>query len=192
MTKATITITDETNCKISGVDLKTRRKLNLKFKYEIPGVRFTPAVKLGRWDGTKAFCSLGLQTYINLLSEILPMLDAEGYDVELEDLREYNTSFAFTEVTETSYAHKCWPKGHEHEGKPIMLRDYQVEAINIFLGNTQSIQCLATGSGKCLAGDTVLTLDIDESSEFGRFLLNTLQRGVESDVTTDNSKHKQT
>lgn len=150
MVKAIITIKDETNCKIENLDLNTRKKLVNKFKYEKPGARFIPAVRLGRWDGCVNFAQLGGSTFINLLPEILPMLDAEGYDIELNDLRTYNNSFQFGQVCETSYFHKNWPPGHERAGTPIILRDYQVEAINIFLQNTQSIQCLATGSGKTL------------------------------------------
>ena len=150
MTTCKIIIADETNCKITNLDLTTRKKLVNKFKYEKPGSRFIPAVRLGRWDGCVNFAQLGGSTYINLLPEILPILDAAGYDVELEDLRTYNTMFEFQEVCETTYAHINWPPGHERAGQPIVLRDYQVEAINIFLQNPQSIQCLATGSGKTL------------------------------------------
>lgn len=184
MTTAKIVISNETNCKITGLELSTRKRLTNKFKYEIPGARFTPAVRLGRWDGTKTFCQLGGSTYINLLPEILPLLDEEGYYVELEDLREYNNSFDLGQVQEDSYSHICWPKGHTLEGQPIMLRDYQVDAINTFLGNTQSIQCLATGAGKCLDGNTKITLEINEFNEFGKFLLNTLQQEAASDVTS--------
>jgi len=150
MATAKIVITDETNCKITNLDLNTRKKLVNKFKYDIPGAKYTPAVRLGRWDGKKAFAQLGGSTYINLLPEILPLLDSEGYDIDLEDLRDYNNNFSFNAVTEDSYAHILWPKGHQLEGKPIMLRDYQVDAINIFLQNTQSISCISTGAGKTL------------------------------------------
>jgi superfamily II DNA or RNA helicase len=150
MTTAKIIINDECTCKIENLELSTRKKLVNKFSYEIPGARFTPAVKLGRWDGKKNFAHLGGTTYINLLPEILPILIAEGYEIELDDRRNYSNQFEFTEVTETSYANKVWPVGHERAGQPIMLRDYQVEAINVFLKNIQSIQVLATGSGKTL------------------------------------------
>lgn len=187
-----IIIDSETNCKIANLELSTRKKLVNKFKYEVPGARYTPAVKLGRWDGCKSFFQLGGSSYVNLLPEILPILEEEGYYIELEDLREYNTNFEFTAVAEDSYAHVLWPKGHVAEGKPILLRDYQVEAINNFLNDPQSIQCLATGSGKCLAGDTVLALDIDENSDFCKFMINKLQQEPENDVTrkaTTNSNH---
>jgi superfamily II DNA or RNA helicase len=164
VTTCKIIISDETNCKITNLDLSTRKKLVNTFKYDIPGARYTPAVKLGRWDGKKAFCQLGGSTYINLLPEILPILDSEGYNIELEDLRDYNNQFEFEEVVEDSYSHIVWPKGHRFEGKPIELRDDQVEAINTFLRDTQSIQCLATGFGK-----TILTAVLSHKCEpYGR------------------------
>lgn len=150
MAKCVILIEDETNCQITGLDLRLRKILSNKFKYEIPGARFTPAVRLGRWDGKKSFCSIGTKTYINLLPEILPILDANGYDIELEDIRNYNTQFTFQEVSATSYDHKKWPEGHTLAGEPIVLRDYQVEVINNFLANTQSIHSVSTGAGKTL------------------------------------------
>jgi len=188
MTTCKIVITDETNCKLLNLELSTRKKLIAKFKYEIPGARFTPAVKLGRWDGCKSFFQLGGSTFINLLPEILPILENEGYDIELEDLRDYRTDFEFTAVAEDSYAHVLWPKGHVHEGKPILLRDYQVEAINTFLSDLQSIQCLSTGSGKCLAGDTELTLKIEENSDFCKFMINKLQQEPANDVTNNSGR----
>ena len=188
MATCKIIIDSETNCKITNLELSTRKKLVNKFSYEVPGARYTPAVRLGRWDGKKSFFQLGGSTYVNLLPEILPILEEDGYYIELEDFREYNTQFEFTAVTEDSYAHVLWPKGHVAEGQPIMLRDYQVDAVNNFLSDTQSIQCLATGSGKCLAGDTLLTLEIDENTEFCKFMINKLQQESVNDVT-NNSRH---
>jgi superfamily II DNA or RNA helicase len=150
MASCKIVIKDECTCQITGLDLPTRRKLVTKFSYDIPGARFIPAVRLGRWDGKKNFFTLSGQTYVNLLAEILPIIEYDGYDIELHDLRDYNTTFEFEAVTESSYAHKVWPKGHDREGQPIMLRDYQVAAINDFLLNVQSLGCLSTSSGKTI------------------------------------------
>jgi hypothetical protein len=72
--QAKLIIKDEVNVKIEGLDLATRKKLVDKFKYEIPGARYQPSVRLGRWDGKVAFFQLGGSTYINLLPEILPWL----------------------------------------------------------------------------------------------------------------------
>ena len=77
MPHCNIIIKDEVNVKLEGLDLVTRRKLTNKFKYEIPGARFMPAVRLGRWDGTVSFFSQGGLTYVNLLDEIIPLLEQE-------------------------------------------------------------------------------------------------------------------
>ena len=150
MATARLLIKDEVNVKIEGLDLHERKELSNKFKFEIPGARYLPAVRLGRWDGKVAFFQLGGSTYINLLSEILPYLDSRGYDIDLQDVREYRTQFEFEQVTEATFAHKVWPSKHPMAGQPVVLRDYQIEIINKFLENPQCIQEVATGAGKTL------------------------------------------
>jgi superfamily II DNA or RNA helicase len=145
-----IKISDEVNCKIDGLEIAERKALMKKFEFEVPGARYLPSVRLGRWNGKTSYFSLGGSTYINLLEEILPFLDERGYDVELDDTREYQTSFQFTQVTEDTFKHKVWPKGHPAEGQPVVLRDYQIEIINKFLENPQCLQEVATGAGKTL------------------------------------------
>ena len=152
---AKLIIKDEVNVKIEGLELSTRQKLVSKFKYEIPGARYQPAVRLGRWDGKVGFFALGGSTYINLLPDIIPMLDAEGYDIDIEDMRDYSTKFEWEPIAEDTFAHKAWPPGHPAAGQPVMLRDYQVEIINNFLQNPQSVQEVATGAGKTLMTATL-------------------------------------
>ena len=127
MALARLIIKDEVNVKIEGLDLHERKELSNKFKYEIPGARYLPAVRLGRWDGKVAFFQLGGSTYVNLLPEIIPYLDQQGYSLELEDLRDYKTQYEFEEVSEATFKHINWPARHPMAGEPIVLRDYQVE-----------------------------------------------------------------
>ena len=148
--QAKLIIKDECNVKIEGVEIGTRKKLVDRFKYEIPGARYQPAVRLGRWDGKVSYFSLGGSSYINLLPEIIPILDGDGYDIELVDLRAYNNTIVFDTIAEDTFAHKSWPVGHTQAGQPVLLRDYQVEIINNFLANPQSVQEVATGAGKTL------------------------------------------
>jgi superfamily II DNA or RNA helicase len=150
MALARLIIKDEVNVKIEGLDLHERKELSNMFKYEIPGARYLPAVRLGRWDGKIAFFQMGGSTYVNLLPEIIPYLDSQGYHLELEDLRDYKTQYDFEEVTEDTFKHIMWPAKHPMAGQPIVLRDYQVEIINKFLENPQCLQEIATGAGKTL------------------------------------------
>ena len=156
MSNCKLTIKDEVNIKFEGLTIETRRKLANKFKIEVPWARYQPSYRLGRWDGTVAFFGIGGTGYMCHLEEILDIVANAGYDIEVEDLR-HPTQLAFTKVTETYWADqgKTWPKGHIMEGKPIMLRDYQYEAINKFLENPQSLQEIATGAGKTITTATL-------------------------------------
>jgi superfamily II DNA or RNA helicase len=165
--QAKLIIRDEVNVKIEGLELTDRKKLVDKFKYEIPGARYQPAVRLGRWDGKVAYFQLGGSSYINLLPEILPIVDNMGYDIEVQDLRTYRTQFEFSEFHEDTFSHIMWPEGHPAAGEPIKFRDYQVEIINNFLQNPQSIQEIATGAGK-----TIMTAALSKSVEqYGRSII---------------------
>ena len=167
MKQCKIIVKDEVNVKIEGLELSERKALMKMFEYEIPGARYLPAVRLGRWNGKVSYFSLAGSTYINLLPEILPVLDRVGYDIELEDLRDYTTTFTFNKVSEDTFKHKNWPKGHPKEGQPVELRDYQIEIVNNFLENPQSLQEIATGAGK-----TLMTAALSYSVEsYGRSIV---------------------
>jgi superfamily II DNA or RNA helicase len=167
MKQCKIIVKDEVNVKIEGLELSERKALMKMFEYEIPGARYLPAVRLGRWNGKVSYFSLAGSTYINLLPEILPYLDNAGYDIELDDLRDYTTTFTFDKVSEDTFKNKNWPKGHPKEDTPVVLRDYQIEIVNNFLENPQSLQEIATGAGK-----TLMTAALSNSVEkYGRSIV---------------------
>jgi len=167
MKQATIVIRDEVNIKLEGLDLDMRRRLTSAFKYDVPYARYLPAVRLGRWDGKVSYFQLSGSTYTNLLPEILPLLEQYNWDVELDDQRDYSVTFEFAPVSETTWTHRTWPRGHPAEGDPIELRDYQVEIINNFLANPQCIQEVATGAGK-----TIMTATLSAAVEpYGRSIV---------------------
>jgi superfamily II DNA or RNA helicase len=154
-----LTIRDEVNIKLEGLAVETRRKIVNKLKFDLPYARHMPAYKLGRWDGTKTYFSIGGTGYLAHLDVILPIIENDGYDIEVEDLRPHQ-DITFTPVTENYWAEqgKTWPKGHVNEGEPIVLRDYQYEVINKFLENPQSLQEVATGAGKTITTATLSAL----------------------------------
>ena len=167
MKTAKIIITDEVNVKIQGLELDARKALMKRFEVEKPGARYLPSVRLGRWNGKISYFSLGGATHINLLDQIIPIIDNFNYDIELEDLRTYKTTFQFEQIKEDTFAHKTWPKGHVKEGESIMFRDYQVEIVNTFLANPQSLQEAATGAGKTLV-TAALSLSVEQ---YGRSIV---------------------
>jgi superfamily II DNA or RNA helicase len=153
-------IKDEVNIKLEGLPLDARKKLASAFKYEIPYARYHPAFKLGRWDGMVSLFGLGGNGYLSQLEIIMGILAKLGIEIEdVEDLRT-TQKIEFDPVTESYWADqgKVWPKGHQQAGQPIMLRDYQVDAINRFLESPQALQEIATGAGKTITTATLSQL----------------------------------
>jgi len=165
--KATIIIKDEVNCSIKNLDLEMRKKLVHNFEYEIPGAKYMPAYRLGRWNGKVSFFNLGGSTYINLLPEILPLMLTDGWDIVVQDDRDYKKEFKLDTVDADTYSHVTWPEKHTIAGEPIVLRDYQIEIVNNFLENPQCLQEVATGAGK-----TLITASLSERVQnYGRSII---------------------
>lgn len=166
MKKAEIVIVDECTAKIEGLDLVTRRACVNAVKYFLPHARYSPAYRLGRWDGTQSFCTLGGRTYLNLLDKILPVVIENGYQVEILDHRAKH-EFDFKEVDENFLSHINWPADHRMAGQPIMLRDYQIQAINECINNLQGISIAPTSAGK-----TIITASLSKIAEqYGRTIV---------------------
>ena len=145
-----LVIQDEVNIRFEGLDIVTRRKLVDSVKYFLEYARHMPAYKLGRWDGTVSFCDIGGRSYLNLLDRLLPVVQSQGYTIEIDDKRDTTHDFVFDEVNESSYSHICWPVGHQRAGDPIKLQEHQIDVINSYLNNLAGVNIAPTGSGKTL------------------------------------------
>jgi superfamily II DNA or RNA helicase len=161
-----LVISDEVNIKLENLPLDARKKLAATFKYEIPYAKYQPAFKLGRWDGMVSLFGIGGNGYLSQLEKILAILDNMGITIDDVDDKRIPITLAFDKVTESYWADRgnVWPVGHPAAGEPIMLRDYQVAAINTFFENPQSLQSLPTGSGKTI---TIATM-VKQCEKFGR------------------------
>ena len=167
MSSCKLIIHDEVNIKLEGLSVDIRRKLSNSLKFEVPYARYMPQYKLGRWDGKVAFFGLGGTGYVNHLDTITDVLYKQGIQItEIEDNR-HSIDLNFDTIDSKYWGDKKWPKGHPAEGEPIRLRDYQVEVVNNFLSNPQSLQEVATGAGK-----TIITATLSKITQpYGRSLV---------------------
>lgn len=164
-----IKILDEVNIQLIGLDSNTRKKIVDKLKFFVPHAKYTPSYKMGYWDGTISFANIGGKTYLGLLDDILPIIISSGYEIKIDDTRK-KYEFNFPKVDKDYLSEYTWNTEHQKSGNKIELRDYQVDAINSFLENPQCIQEIATGAGKCLDGDTKITVYVKKDSPFYNFL----------------------
>jgi superfamily II DNA or RNA helicase len=85
------------------------------------------------------------------------------------------------EIDEDYLAETVWPVGHVMAGEPIMMRDYQVDAVNRFFQNQNAIQCIATGAGK-----TIITGCLSKAVEpFGKSVTIVPSRDLVKQTETD-------
>ena len=167
MTTCRIVIQDEVNVKLEGLPVDVRRKIANRLKFEVPYARYMPQYKLGRWDGKVNFFGIGGTGYVNHLDVIQQVLLENNVEITDIDDQRIPVDLKFNTIEEDFWGDKTWPKGHPAEGEPIRLRDYQVEVINNFLQNPQSLQEVATGAGK-----TIITATLSKITEpYGRSLV---------------------
>ena len=169
MTTCKLIIEDEVNIKLEGLPVEIRRKLSNALKFEVPYARYMPQYKLGRWDGKVAFFGIGGTGYVNHLNTIVEILQNNSVEIaDIED-RRHPVTLDLQPITEDYWKQQGvkWPAGHPAAGEDIVLRDYQVEAINNFVKNPQSLQEIATGAGK-----TITTATLSHIAEkYGRTLV---------------------
>lgn len=150
MKKCNITVRDEVYCGITGLEPADHAYLDKKYALMVDGAFFMPLYKLGRWDGRVHFFDKTGKVYQRLLPEIVPYLEGWGYDINLNDLR-LPVPEVMSRVDKEWFLRKHEDGGYQGE-KPmklkVMLRPYQIDAINACLDAGSGFVEAATGSGK--------------------------------------------
>jgi superfamily II DNA or RNA helicase len=144
-----IEIQDYKNMRLKNLSPTTRRKCVERLKFKDPKARYMPSVKLGRWDGSFSYCSVGGQTYINFLPILFPILETDGYDFEVIDKRALDHLY-FPEINKDLFSDKVWPDVHRLAGQKVELMDHQVKAVNSLLQTMSGSIEAATSAGKSL------------------------------------------
>lgn len=140
---------DEVNCKFEGLDPSIRNKMISEVSYVLPYARYTPAGRMGRWDGKVNFMNMGGSTYYHMLDKLLPILDKHNVMIDVVDER-ITYDFDFDPIDENLFDYVEFPVGHHMEGKKIILREHQVNAVNACLKNQHGLLLASTSSGKTL------------------------------------------
>lgn len=156
----TIHVEDEVNCRLGGLRPEHLEILWEKFGIFVDGYFHMPSYQLRRWDGKIRFFEKTGKTFTKLLDEILPYVCSWGYEVDLNDKR-IPAPVISDRIDE------------EFFGNGFKLRPYQVEVVNALLDEGSGFAICATGSGKCLSGETLINIDVPE--ELAK-VINELQR----------------
>ena len=142
MANITIKPKDHVHCRVDA-DVGIMQELSDYFTFEQPGARFMPQYRAKLWDGKVRLYSMFTQElYTGLIPYVRAFAALNNYTVEniipagpelYLDVRQYLDDLKLM--------------GH---GKPIDIRDYQVDAIQHALYNERTLLLSPTGSGKSL------------------------------------------
>ena len=125
-------------------DPSVEQELSDFFTYEYPGARFTPQYKARLWDGkVRMYDMYRKSLYVGLLRYVQEFAERNKY--ELEYVNDVVTIAEITPEQVMDYAKWLEPMGH---GKPIEIRDYQVEAVTEAIRNERILLLSPTASGK--------------------------------------------
>jgi len=143
--RATLIVKDEINVRFRGLDEGTLEKAAKRLTFFVPGFQFMPKFKLKRWDGTISLFKKTGSTWLHLVDEVLPILEAQGYDdIDVEDHRR-----DYSHITsQLRHIRDDFFGDVRLEGELLRLRDYQVAAVNEAIDNGAGLLEMATGSGK--------------------------------------------
>lgn len=153
---------DSTTFQLTKIATSVIAKLSDKFSYLPPGYKFQPkfrlmgvkgvSVKLIRPDGT--FPAGLFNDVVTYLTEVLKKRVTMSADV-MEHFLPLNDFFE-NGVTDDIFS------DFEFDGNPVILRDYQLGAVEAAFENRAGLLNLSTGAGKCLGGDTLLKVKLPE------------------------------
>lgn len=151
----TVIIDDEVNCRIGGLHPSDLELLWEKFGFYVEGWRYMPAVQLKRWDGKIRFFEKTGKTYTKLLDEILPYLVSWSYEIDIDDRR-----LPVRQVEGIIDADFFKLANEPLEENRFLFREYQLTVMNTLLQAGSGFGICATGSGKCLSGDTLININV--------------------------------
>jgi superfamily II DNA or RNA helicase len=140
-----IRILDEVSMVLVGLSDEHLEYFYNKYGVYAPNYYFNPKFKLGQWDGKIRYFHKTAKTYLYLIDDILPRIVDLGYKVEIDDLRNANVVKP-EPVKEDIFQHIA----HMETGLPIILRDDQLEGINVLIEHGYGICVAGTGAGKTL------------------------------------------
>jgi ATP-dependent helicase YprA (DUF1998 family) len=125
-------------------DPSVEQELSDFFTYEYPGARFTPQYRARLWDGKVRMYDMYRKSLpVGLLRYVQEFAERNKY--ELEYVNDVVTTTDITPEQVMDYAKWLEPMGH---GKPIEIRDYQVEAVTEAIRNERILLLSPTASGK--------------------------------------------
>jgi superfamily II DNA or RNA helicase len=134
---------NQVHCIVESADVGVMQEISDYFTFEQPGARFMPQYRAKLWDGKVRLYSLFTrELYVGLIPYVKLFAEQNQYTVE-----EQRTSVPDAYLDTKEFIQNLNLRGH---GKPIEVRDYQIDAVQHAVHNHRTLLLSPTGSGKSL------------------------------------------
>ena len=131
------------HCQIDSADVGVLQELSDFFTFEQPGARFMPQYRAKLWDGkVRLFNLFTREIYTGLVPYVKLFAQQNQYKVD-----DQQTVLPTPYIDVQQYIENLELQGH---GKPIEVRDYQIDAVKHAVYNHRALLLSPTGSGKSL------------------------------------------
>ncbi len=123
-------------------------ELSETFSFLVPGYKYMPAYKTGRFDGYIRLLNLGRRTLqVGLYQKLKEFADQRGYELSCKD-SEFGMPDQTAGITYEETEAYIKTLGFDSRPNPIEIRDYQIEGVHIWLNNYRAIAVASVGAGK--------------------------------------------
>jgi superfamily II DNA or RNA helicase len=135
------------------------QELSQFFTFEVPGYKFTPAYRSGKWDGKIRMYDMQRKTlYVGLLKYVINFAEKNQYPIKY--LNDVTSNSVITKEEVMEYADWLKPSSR---GVPITIRDYQIDAVHKALLDERVLLLSPTASGKSFIIYTLMRHHLDEN-----------------------------
>jgi superfamily II DNA or RNA helicase len=122
------------------------QELNDHFAFDVPGAKFHPLYKSRMWDGKVRLYSMFTQElYVGLKAYLEKFCDERDYTIDYSNYVQESDAVTYDIVRKF-----CEDLNIGSKGKPIEIRDYQVDAVFQSIKDGRRLLLSPTGSGKSL------------------------------------------
>lgn len=145
---------------LSRVSMQTLEKISDKFSFLPPGYKFNPRFRLMGVKGVKVrIVQMNGLFPAGLYKDVTEFIKKDlGKKYEItEEVQEH--LFPLTDFFEQGITDDLFAE-YQFDGNPVMLRDYQLGAVQAAFEHRYGLLNLSTGAGKCLGGSTLVKVKI--------------------------------
>ncbi len=125
-------------------DRSIDQELSDFFRFRVKGYQYMPTYKNKLWDGYARLYNLQTKTlYVGLVDYLIDFAKRNNYEIEVSSELKQAQNISYEEVKTFVYGLTLTARG-----KPIELRDYQIEAVQVALDRGRTLLVSPTASGK--------------------------------------------